>query len=79
MKHLLETHEFILAEAAVVERLCRNEKIQLHESLVNALLVLSEEGRAALRSLYQEYIDIAASDRPILLSTPPGEKIRREW
>lgn len=71
MKHLLETHEFILAEAAVVERLRRNEKIQLDERLVNAPLVFSDEGRAALRSLYQEYIDIAvASDRPILLSTP---------
>jgi len=71
MIHLLKKHKFILAEAAVVERLRRNEKIQLDERLVNAPLVFSEEGRAALRSLYQEYIDIAvASNRPILLSTP---------
>ncbi|MGJ8689979.1 MAG: homocysteine S-methyltransferase family protein [Gammaproteobacteria bacterium] len=71
MKHLLHKHKFILAEAAVVERLRRNKSIELDEKLVNAPLVLSDEGRAALRNLYQEYIDIAvASDRPILLSTP---------
>ncbi len=71
MKDLLEKHKFILAEAAVVERLRRNEKIELDEHLVHAPLIFSEAGRAALRAVYQEYIDIAAgSDRPILLSTP---------
>lgn len=71
MKDLLEAHQFILAEAAIVERLRRNDKIELDEKLVHAPLIFSEEGRAALRGLYQEYIDIAAaSGRPILLSTP---------
>lgn len=71
MNHLLEKHKFILAEAAIVERLRRNDKIDLDENLVHAPLVFSDEGRAALRSLYQEYIGIAAAnDRPILLCTP---------
>jgi homocysteine S-methyltransferase len=71
MKHLLEEHKFILAEAAIVERLRRNENISLDENLINAPLIFSEEGSAALRSLYEEYIDIAAaSDLPILLCTP---------
>lgn len=71
MIHLLEKNKFILAEAAVVERLRRNKSIEIDPKLVNAPLVFSEKGRAALRSLYQEYIDIAvASDRPLLLSTP---------
>lgn len=71
MKNLLEEHKFILAEAAIVERLRRNENISLDENLVNAPLIFSEEGSVALRSLYEEYIDIAvASDRPILLCTP---------
>ncbi|SHK73411.1 homocysteine S-methyltransferase [Marinobacter antarcticus] len=71
MKELLEKYHFILAEAAIVERLRRNKKIELDGSLVHAPLVHSEEGRAALRSLYQEYLGIAeANNRPILLCTP---------
>jgi homocysteine S-methyltransferase len=71
MKNLLEKHKFILAEAAIVERLRRNENICLDVNLVHTPLIFSEEGSAALRSLYEEYIDIAAaSDRPILLCTP---------
>lgn len=71
MKELLEKYHFILAEAAIVERLRRNKKIELDGSLVHAPLVYSEEGRAALRSLYQEYLGIAeANNRPILLCTP---------
>jgi S-methylmethionine-dependent homocysteine/selenocysteine methylase len=71
MKDLLEKHKFILAEAAVIERLRRNDKIDLDGNLVHTPLILSEEGRVALRSLYQEYLGIAAAtDRPILLCTP---------
>ncbi len=71
MKDLLEKHKFILAEAAVIERLRRNEKIDLDGNLVHTPLIYSEEGRAALRDLYQEYSGIAAAtDLPILLCTP---------
>jgi len=71
MKDLLEKHKFILAEAAVIERLRRNEKIDLDGNLVHTPLIYSEEGRAALRDLYQEYLGIsAATDLPILLCTP---------
>lgn len=71
MKELLENHDFILAEAAVVERLRRDKRVELDGSLVHAPLVFSDNGRAALRSLYREYLDIAeANDRPILLCTP---------
>tara|TARA_R100001377_G_scaffold80331_1_gene59158 strand:- start:1381 stop:2292 length:912 start_codon:yes stop_codon:yes gene_type:complete len=71
MKELLAKHQLILAEAAVVERLRRNDKIELDAKLVHAPLIFTKEGRAALRGLYQEYIDVAAaSERPILLCTP---------
>jgi S-methylmethionine-dependent homocysteine/selenocysteine methylase len=71
MKDLLEKHKFILAEAAVIERLRRNEKIDLDGNLVHTPLIHSEEGRAALGDLYQEYLGIAAAtDLPILLCTP---------
>jgi len=49
MKHLLEKHKFILSEAAVIERLRRNDKIDLDENLIH-----SKEGRAASRDLYRK-------------------------
>lgn len=71
MKELLEDHHFILAEAAVIERLRRNTTIELDRSLVHAPLIYSDDGRAELKSLYREYLGIAeANDRPILLCTP---------
>ena len=71
MKDLLEKHKFILAEAAVIERLRRNDKIDLDENLVHTALIHSEEGRTALRDVYQEYLGIAGdSGLPILLCTP---------
>ncbi|MDK9557841.1 homocysteine S-methyltransferase family protein [Marinobacter sp. M216] len=71
MKELLENHHFILAEAAVVERLRRSKRIELDRSLVHTPLIYSHEGRAELRSLYREYLGIAdANNLPIFLFTP---------
>ena len=71
MKEFLEDHKFILAEAAIIERLRRSAKVELDESLVHAPLIYSDEGGAELKSLYREYLGIAeANNRPILLCTP---------
>jgi len=71
LKALLKTHDFILAEAAIVERLRRDASIQLDDHLVHTHLVDSEEGRDALSKVYREYLDIAAANHsPILLCTP---------
>lgn len=71
MRDLLDNHRFILAEAAVVERLRRNKRIELDRSLVHTPLIYSSEGRAELRGVYEEYIGIAEiNERPILLCTP---------
>jgi S-methylmethionine-dependent homocysteine/selenocysteine methylase len=71
MKELLEQHDFILAEAAIVERLRRNKMIALDGRLMHAPLVFTEAGRTALTNLYREYLGIAeANGRPILLCTP---------
>ncbi|WP_286222500.1 homocysteine S-methyltransferase family protein [Marinobacter apostichopi] len=71
MKEFLEQHRLVLAEAAVVERLRRNEKVELDPELVHAPLINFDAGKKALRSIYREYLDIAeAYDRPLLLSTP---------
>lgn len=68
---LLEQHRLILMEAAINERLRRNPAIQLHPQLGNAPLIYKSAGRAALRGIYQEYLDLAAdAGLPILLCTP---------
>ncbi|MCK2149064.1 MULTISPECIES: homocysteine S-methyltransferase family protein [Marinobacter] len=71
MKELLKNHQLVLAEAAVVERLRRDEEVELDPELVHAPLINCDAGKKALRSIYREYLDIAeAHDRPILLCTP---------
>jgi len=71
MKQFLESHRLILMEAAIVEQLRRSGDIALHKSLVNAPLIYAEEGRTALSSLYQSYIDIAhRSGVPFIMCTP---------
>jgi len=71
MQQLLDTHPLILMEAAIVERLRRASGVRLHAKLVNAPLIYDPQGRAALRAIYQEYIDIAAAaELPLLLCTP---------
>ena len=71
MKELLDQYDGILAEAAIVERLRRNDDIELDERLVHAPLLYCDAGRDALARLYREYIGIAESGSlPILLGTP---------
>ena len=71
MKSLLERHDLILTEAAIVERLRRSGRVELHPSLVHAPLVYDAQGRAEMRRLYQGYISIAAeASVPIFVSAP---------
>ncbi|MCP3849353.1 MAG: homocysteine S-methyltransferase family protein [Gammaproteobacteria bacterium] len=71
MKKLIDHYDFILAEAAVVERLRRNDKVSLDDKLVHGLLIYDTTGRVELLNIYNEYINIANEyDIPIMLSTP---------
>ncbi|WP_158658150.1 homocysteine S-methyltransferase family protein [Agarilytica rhodophyticola] len=71
MKQLLEDSDFILAEAAIVERLRRDSKIKLHDSLVHAPLIYDALASTSLKQVYKDYISIAkASNIPILICTP---------
>jgi S-methylmethionine-dependent homocysteine/selenocysteine methylase len=71
MQSFLDHHRFILAEAAVVERIRRNDKVQLDNLLAHAPLIYNDEGRDALGAIYQEYLSIAEENNcPILLCTP---------
>ena len=63
MRRFVETHDLILMEAAVVERLRRESGVDLHPRLVHAGFVSSESGRRALTEVYQSYVDVAHEAR----------------
>jgi len=71
MRSLLENHDLILAEAAIVEPLRRRADVELHPSLVHAPLIYDEAGGKLLRGLYEDYIAIASgAELPFLMCTP---------
>jgi homocysteine S-methyltransferase len=71
MEQLLEEHNLILMEAAVVERLRRDSGIELHPNLVHAHFVSSKQGRQALASIYHSYVDVAREAKlPLILCAP---------
>ena len=68
---LIESVPCILGEGAVIERLRRNENLELDPYLVNAAFIYEDEKRAALESICRQYLDIGREfDLPLLLSTP---------
>ena len=71
LDQLLDDYDFILTEAAIVERLRRSEGIRLDPLLVHAPLIYSHEGRTVLSAIYNEYLTIAKDRRlPMLVCTP---------
>lgn len=72
LRELLATHPRILAECAIAERLRRRPGITLHPTLFNTPLIYGpDEARAAMASLYEEYLRTAAEARlPLLLTAP---------
>ncbi len=72
LRQLLESHPKILAEAAIAERLRRDSKVTLHETLYNTPLIYGpEESRAIMTRLYQEYLEVARdANLPILMTAP---------
>lgn len=49
MKDFLQSQKMILLEAAIVERLRRDDDVALHPTLVHAPLIYDAAGRAVLR------------------------------
>ena len=54
----VKTEPVILAEGAVIERLNRDDRIQLDPHIVNSGLIYDSHGREALNAIYRQYIDI---------------------
>ncbi len=71
LAELLSANIPVLMEGAVVERVRRGAPHLLDPLLMNAPLVYSEAGRALLRQIYREYMDIGLmNDLPLLSLTP---------
>jgi homocysteine S-methyltransferase len=71
IQEILDNHNLILSEAAVIESLRRSGTINLHPRLENALLIYEEADKKELTELYQDFIDIAyKGDVPITICTP---------
>lgn len=68
----------VLMEGALGERLKREYHLQFDEHVAMAKLIYTPEGRAALRSLWMEYIDIARRYQLPFLATTPTRRANRE-
>ncbi|MBU1162130.1 MAG: homocysteine S-methyltransferase family protein, partial [Proteobacteria bacterium] len=66
-----EQSPIILGEGAVIERLRRNTDFKLDPFIVNSAFIYDKKERAALETIYRQYLDIGFQyDVPLLLSTP---------
>ena len=70
-QELLTQSPAVLGEGAVIERLRRAPGIRLDDHVVNSALIYQESGRAALETIYRQYLAIGQRYQlPLLLSTP---------
>lgn len=61
----------ILGEGAIIERLRRHSGLELDPYLVNSAFIYGDGKRAALESIYRQYLEIGREfGLPLLLSTP---------
>ena len=79
---MLTRADCVLAEGAVIERLRRDSTAMIDPYIANAGLIYSEAGRAALRRIYTQYLDIGkAYNLPMITLTPTWranpERLRR--
>ncbi|MDD2735948.1 MAG: homocysteine S-methyltransferase family protein [Desulfuromonadaceae bacterium] len=62
---------FILGEGAVIERLRRNNDLELDPFLVNSAFIYDDVKRSLLENICRQYLDIGCTlDVPLLMSTP---------
>jgi S-methylmethionine-dependent homocysteine/selenocysteine methylase len=67
----LKNSKVILTEGAVIERLNRNDAIQLDPYIVHAGLIYTDSGNGILSEIYREYLDIGRRyNLPMMVSAP---------
>jgi len=67
----LESSPCILGEGAIIERLRRDKSLGLDPDLVNSAFIYDAKKRAALETIYRDYLNIGKNfGLPLLISTP---------
>ena len=67
----LEKTPCVLGEGAVIERLRRDGDFDLDPDIVNSAFIYDGKTRAAISTIYRQYLEIGRRyDLPLLLSTP---------
>lgn len=77
-KDCINSHSFVLMEGALGERLKREFHLDINGTVAMADLVYQEKGRAALKVLWDEYIDIARRYQLPFLATTPTRRANQE-
>lgn len=66
-----ERYPCILSEGAVIERLRRDSNLDLDPFIVNSGFIYDQAPKAAIETIYRQYLDIGLQHQlPLLLSTP---------
>lgn len=67
----LKQSSCILGEGAVIERLNRRSDIALDPDIVNSAFIYEDVARAAIETIYRQYMDVGRTyNLPLLISTP---------
>lgn len=73
-----ENHDYILMEGALGERLKREYQLEIDTPVVMGNLVYSQEGRHALKCLWNEYAQIAYQHGLPFIATTPTRRVNSE-
>ena len=74
----LESAPCILGEGAVIERLRRNNDLELDPYLVNSAFIYEDAKRVALETICRQYLDIGREYGLLLLLSTPTWRASRE-
>lgn len=73
-----ENHNYILMEGALGERLKREYQLDFDAHVVMGNLVYSQEGRYALKCLWDEYAQVAYNHGLPFIATTPTRRVNKE-
>ncbi|MBP3544159.1 MAG: homocysteine S-methyltransferase family protein [Lachnospiraceae bacterium] len=74
----INQNKMILMEGALGERLKREYGLTFDEDVVMAALVYQEEGRRALKNIWNEYVDTARKYKLPFIATTPTRRVNQE-
>ncbi len=77
-KTCVDKRDSILMEGALGERLKREYHLNFDKNLMMAPLIYNSDGRFALKSLWQEYINIAIKYKLPFMATTPTRRANKE-